>query len=849
MERSIPEIYVDAVREQREELWRLVDRARGVAKADDQAGLRDIAEEIRLRIQRGDDQTIGNLIPHVGDIVAELDELYDACFPVDRSDDIGGLLATPWASARRKALLATLLGKDVRHLLALDEVAERATAATDTDLLRVLIFTPLGALRRETVARVLDALHGAGALDAAVVEQAFTDDHYLGHAIGGRSPSGDMSAPLACADAVQEHVDSLIWRLVSEPAPVDWDMLPKVPVPRGLRFVRTALTWTGDPRIADHLGAAKLTDEERVALLDLLQDRPVKEQRRAYRWRLCAGDADTLLPLFGLEHAAPLWHLVRAVSVGEVTRQNRAVLLSAIETVGVNTARRLLELEPNELVSAVMGWNRDQVVKRVEHNALHGIAAFGMLPLAPGETVLDRYLALCESAKRGAKLGPNRRHSHAAAITVALEHLAQVTGFSDASRLEWDCEARIATEIPGESEVGDYRITLRFDGADPALSVGRAGKALKSVPPAVRADPGYRRLRDHQERLRDQARRMRTGLVERLVATAGTLAPDELARLLSLPAAAAMLPALLWRDRAGVIDLLDRVDITGPVTAVHPVELLERRVLADWQAEIMRRRIRQPVKQAFREVYLVGPAEREMADVSHRFAGHTVDGRVAGRLLSGRGWLTHGEYDNHQATRDVGDGLIAALRCDFHGHLGKGNAIVGEVRFLTKGHRAPDRYPAIGGKPVPMTDVPPVVFSEVMRDLDLVVSVAGAGPAEFRSPEQAGSRAQVLASLVADLGLAGVTVEERSAVIRGSRATYRVHLSSGSIHVEPGAHLCVVPDSFGATAHRRLFLPFADEDRITNVILNRVLLLAEDEKIVDPAILTQLDSFIGKSTT
>ena len=56
-----------------------------------------------------------------------------------------------------------------------------------------------------------------------------------------------------------------------------------------------------------------------------------------------------------------------------------------------------------------------------------------MLPLAPDETVLDRYLALRESAKKGAKLGPNRKHSHAAAIAVALDHLAQVVGASDAS--------------------------------------------------------------------------------------------------------------------------------------------------------------------------------------------------------------------------------------------------------------------------------------------------------------------------------------------------------------------------------------------------------------------------------
>jgi hypothetical protein len=78
------------------------------------------------------------------------------------------------------------------------------------------------------------------------------------------------------------------------------------------------------------------------------------------------------------------------------------------------------------------------------------------------------------------------------------------------------------------------------------------------------------------------------------------------------------------------------------------------------------------------------------------------------------------------------------------------------------------------------------------------------------------------------------------AVVHGSRATYRLHLTSGSIHVEPGGYLCVVPASFGGAAHHQLFLPFADEDRMTSVILSKVLLLNDDEHIKDPTILAQL---------
>lgn len=51
----------------------------------------------------------------------------------------------------------------------------------------------------------------------------------------------------------------------------------------------------------------------------------------------------------------------------------------------------------------------------------------------------------------------------------------------------------------------------------------------------------------------------------------------------------------------------------------------------------------------------------------------------------------------------------------------------------------------------------------------------------------------------------------------------------------------MVPAAFGRTAHRRLFLPFSGEDDLTGVVLSKVLLLAEDDRISDPSILSQLD--------
>jgi hypothetical protein len=67
---------------------------------------------------------------------------------------------------------------------------------------------------------------------------------------------------------------------------------------------------------------------------------------------------------------------------------------------------------------------------------------------------------------------------------------------------------------------------------------------------------------------------------------------------------------------------------------------------------------------------------------------------------------------------------------------------------------------------------------------------------------------------------------------------YSVHLGSGIVHRQPGGALCIVPVH---SQHRgRLFLPFADDDPRTAEVLSKVLLLARDTAIKDPAILAQL---------
>ena len=142
------------------------------------------------------------------------------------------------------------------------------------------------------------------------------------------------------------------------------------------------------------------------------------------------------------------------------------------------------------------------------------------------------------------------------------------------------------------------------------------------------------------------------------------------------------------------------------------------------------------------------------------------------------------------------------------------------------------------GKTIQLVEVNSIVFSEVMRDVDLVVSVAHVGGVD---PEASHSTLEMRAVLAKESArlfkLENVEVKERHIIIEGKLATYSVHLGSGIVSKE-GLRLSIIPVH---SQHRgRLFLPFIDDDPKSAEIISKMKLLAEDEKIQDPTVLNQI---------
>jgi hypothetical protein len=158
---------------------------------------------------------------------------------------------------------------------------------------------------------------------------------------------------------------------------------------------------------------------------------------------------------------------------------------------------------------------------------------------------------------------------------------------------------------------------------------------------------------------------------------------------------------------------------------------------------------------------------------------------------------------------------------------------------------------------VPLSDVPPRVFSEVMRDVELFVSVASItldpvwhdrqGPeaaywkrAAFGELNVAArERRQVLEEMLRWLSIGPrCRIEDRFLVVKGQLRTYRIHIGSTQILMEPRDHflrLSDPPPGRGRTQTSHA-LPSGDPDIVLGLLLRKAFVLANDSAIADPAI-------------
>lgn len=478
------------------------------------------------------------------------------------------------------------------------------------------------------------------------------------------------------------------------------------------------------------------------------------------------------------------------------------------------------------------------------------VRALGLVPLNkrnPQADILKRYKVLQRFLKESKQFGSQRQVSEKTAVTIALDNLSRTANYPDPIRLSWAMEALEAREILEKSKpvtVGETQVKLYIDADGKAhLGVAKAGKKLKAIPAKLRKNKAILALKESQKVLREQHRRTRKAL-EEAMCRGDEFTATEIEKLLLHPVVAPQLRKLVFafvEDGNTTVGYFDNGTLTvpGKETFVLPEAAVLRLAhctdlyaSGDWsalQSDVFQDKKVQPFKQIFREMYL--PTHDELTEVttSRRYAGHQVQAKKTVALLKTRGWTV--EPDSGLKKVYHRENLVVNLYAlaDWFSPADVESPTLETVSFDNR----------TTGKLVPLKDISPLIFSEVMRDLDLVVSTAHAGGTDPEASHSTVEMRAVMATETADLlGFDNIKMQGSHVIINGELGDYSLHLGSGVVHKMPGGYLSILPVH---SAHRgRIFLPFADDDLKTAEILSKLLLLAEDGKIKDPTVLRQL---------
>ncbi|HEY3782921.1 MAG TPA: DUF5724 domain-containing protein [Fimbriimonadaceae bacterium] len=477
------------------------------------------------------------------------------------------------------------------------------------------------------------------------------------------------------------------------------------------------------------------------------------------------------------------------------------------------------------------------LIERIEQKRhLDTVRSLGLAPLTEDREadIRKRYDVLQEFLRTSRQFGSARQASEKLAVEIGLENLARTAGYEDPNRLIWALESKSVSDLTGNGKavmVGDVEVRLFFDPlGEPQIEASKKGSSLKSIPASIKGRAEVKELTDRKTALKKQTQRMRL-MLEQAMQRGDRFEVVELRKLMDHPGLKPMLSNLLFIGKSGSAGFLTETgELEGETESAiiaHPHDLLTRGDWIAWQHEVFRQERIQPFKQVFRELYSATENEKS-SNHSTRYAGHQVQPRQTLAILGKRGWVFRPEEGVTKTLHR--EGLVAWLSFDetFYTPADiEGLTLEGLHFTSTRDH-----------KPVLPGDVPPKVFSETMRDLDLIVSVAsmvGIDPEASESTVE--MRASVVREMCSLMRLSNVELLERNAIVTGKLAEYSVHLGSGVVHQRAKGELVIV--AVRQPQRGRLFLPFVDDDPRTAEVASKVLLLARDHEIKDPTIISQ----------
>ncbi|MBQ3489404.1 MAG: DUF4132 domain-containing protein [Clostridia bacterium] len=487
--------------------------------------------------------------------------------------------------------------------------------------------------------------------------------------------------------------------------------------------------------------------------------------------------------------------------------------------------------------------NRDETEKLIaEKRNKDLLMAYALIPLNGESELCKRYLYIQNFKKESRSFGAQRSASEGKAADTALKNLALNAGYADSLRLTLRMETKIMDDSRSLLEVQEiegytFQILLD-DNGKVSLSVKKNGKELKSIPASCKKNETVVLLGEWKKTLGEQYKRTKI-MLEQAMEDQTVFTFGELSALSSHPVVYPMLKnlVLVGENTAGFLSEGGLADVNGVLHALshesklriaHPFDLYRAGCWRDFQRILFDRKIVQAFRQVFRELYIKTEDESDSLR-SLRYAGNQIQPAKTAAVLKSRRWVA-----------DIENGLQKIYYQE---------NIVAEIFALADWFSPADiEAPTLEwvcfsdrktGKKIRISEIPDIIFSEVMRDVDLAVSVAHAGEVDPETSHSTVEMREAILSFVLPLfHLNNVRIQSRHALIKGTLAEYSVNLGSGTVHQIGGAMIPVLPVH---SQHKgKIFLPFTDDDPKTAEIISKILLFAQDQKIKDPTILSRI---------
>lgn len=470
------------------------------------------------------------------------------------------------------------------------------------------------------------------------------------------------------------------------------------------------------------------------------------------------------------------------------------------------------------------------------------LMSYPLIPIKSEADTLRRYQFLQKFLKESKQFGAQRRASESMAVSMGMQNLATSTGYTDVTRLTLNMETKLVETMKSYfdwQEIGEVKLKIEIDeSGKPSVLCEKNGKLLKSIPAKLKKDEFVLEIKGVCKQLKDQYTRTKA-MFEQFMEDSVELTVSEVVNLQGNPVILPLLKNLVFicDKGTGFINKKVMTNYAGEeikltpkkkLRIAHPFDLWKAGNWHEYQKLLFEREIKQPFKQVFRELYVKTKEELDRHD-SLRYAGNQIQPQKTVACLKGRRWVA--DYEDGLQKIYYKENIVARIyaMADWFSPSDIEAPTLEWVEFSDR-----KTFQAIK-----IQDIPDIIFSEVMRDVDLAVSVAHAGGVD---PETSHStmemRKMIIEFNLPLFGLTNVTFSGNHAIIEGKRGIYTVHLGSGVIFKRGGAQIAVLPVH---SQHRgKMFLPFIDEDPKTAEIMSKIVLFAEDNKIKDPYILEQI---------